>query len=383
MSHTNFSNEVLRNKIRVARGAAGFTLSDAARHLEFNNYQTLSAIEKGNRNITAHELSAMASLYGRTLEYFFESENQPEPVPLWRKVCDAPVKPIERKFLSFLENYSNLENLYGLKRKWKAVLKSYDKSDFAEDGFRLAEKLGTEMSNALGLGVRPSSNLLNVLENDLRIKILHLPLENGVSGASVLGNRLGAGILINASDAPWRRNFDLAHELFHIITWDVFSHHEVGDGTVKTRPEQYANAFASSLLLPKTALQGTLEEISNDSQIRMSDVIQLAKEFGVSTEAILWRLVNVNVLKRQKAEEIISSPEIRKMDKLLRKGLYFKNKPEMFSPRYIYLAYKALSDGKISRGVFAEYMAIDRFEVDEYLKKQGFLESNYAKIASA
>ena len=126
-----------------------------------------------------------------------------------------------------------------------------------------------------------------------------------------------------------------------------------------------------------------MEEISNDGQIRISDIIQLAKEFGVSTEAILWRLVNLRIIKKPRVEDIISSPETREMDKSFRQGPYSKTKPEIFSPRYIYLAYKALSEGRISRGVFAEYMTIDRSEVDEYLKRQGFLERDYAKIASA
>lgn len=383
MSPDKFSNEVLFKKIKLAREAAGFTLSEAANRVGFNHYQTLSAIEKGSRNITAHELSSMASLYGKSLDYFFEPDVSPEPPLLWRKVGDIPVKSVERRFLIFLENYTRLENLFGLKRRWKAVQKSYAKSDFAAEGFRLTEKLGVEISNMLGLGARPAANLLNILENDLRIKILHLPLENGVSGASVVDEKLGAGILINASETPWRRNFDLAHELFHIITWEVFSHQEVGDGIAKTRPEQYANSFASSLLLPKTALQDSLEEISNDGKIRISDIIQLAKEFGVSTEAILWRLVNLRITKKPRVEDIISSPEIREMDKSFRQGLYFRTKPEIFPPRYVYLAYKALTEGRISRGVFAEYMTIDRSEVDEYLKRQGFLERDYEKFASA
>jgi Zn-dependent peptidase ImmA (M78 family) len=78
-------------------------------------------------------------------------------------------------------------------------------------------------------------------------------LGDGVSGASVVDNALGVGILINANDAPWRRHFDLAHELFHVIIWNVFSSEEIGNGTTITRPEQYANIFASSLLLPADA----------------------------------------------------------------------------------------------------------------------------------
>jgi len=160
---------------------------------------------------------------------------------------------VQRQFLSFLENYSSLEHLLGLKRRWKDVQKNYDRDDFSVNGFEQADKLGAEIHSFLDLGSRPSLNLLNVLENKLRFKILHMPLEDGVSGASVVDNALGVGILINANDAPWRRHFDLAHELFHVIIWNVFSPEEIGNGTTITRPEQYANIFASSLLLPADA----------------------------------------------------------------------------------------------------------------------------------
>jgi hypothetical protein len=40
-------------------------------------------------------------------------------------------------------------------------------------------------------------------------------------------------------------------------------------------------------------------------------------------------------------------------------------------------------EGKISRGTFAEYLEIDRAEIDEYLEDAGFVEENYGKIATA
>ena len=40
-------------------------------------------------------------------------------------------------------------------------------------------------------------------------------------------------------------------------------------------------------------------------------------------------------------------------------------------------------EGKISRGVFAEYLEIDRSEIDDYLAAVGFGEASYAKIAAA
>jgi len=39
-------------------------------------------------------------------------------------------------------------------------------------------------------------------------------------------------------------------------------------------------------------------------------------------------------------------------------------------------------ESKISRGTFAEYLEIDRAEIDDYLKAAGFAKGNYAKIAA-
>jgi len=155
-----------------------------------------------------------------------------------------------------------------LKQCWTEIRSPFGCDDFASDGFAMADKLGAHIHKILDLGSRPASNLLNVLENNLRFKILHLPLEDGLSGASIVGNVLGVGILINLNDAPWRRSFDLAHELFHIITWDIFSLKEIGDGTKKTRPEQYADIFASSLLLPEIHLMETLKGIVLNGEIK-------------------------------------------------------------------------------------------------------------------
>jgi len=73
---------ILDKRIVAAREAAGFSITQAAQKLGFKNYQTLSAIEKGIRKINAHELIMMARLYGRSLDYFLESNAAPDPLPL-------------------------------------------------------------------------------------------------------------------------------------------------------------------------------------------------------------------------------------------------------------------------------------------------------------
>ena len=370
-------------RIIAARMAAGFSITQAAQKIGFKNYQTLSAIEKGTRKINAHELVMMARLYGRSLDYFLETDVSSDPVPLWRRKTEADIKRVQRQFLCFLENYSRLERLLDLKRRWKDIQKNYDRNDFTSNGFERAGRLGTEIHHFLDLGSRPSSNLLNVLENRLRFKILHMPLQDGVSGASIVDNSLGAGILINADDAPWRRNFDLAHELFHVITWNVFSAEEIGSGTKKTRPETYADIFASSLLLPEVHVRDLLNETITNSNVKSIDIIELAKEFGVSTSAILWRLVNLEIIKKSQAQKVLDNQEFRNLDRTRRRRLYDSDKPSKFPSRFISLACRCLMEGKITRGTFSEYLEIDRVGIDSYLEDFGFAEGNYAKIAAA
>jgi Zn-dependent peptidase ImmA (M78 family)/transcriptional regulator with XRE-family HTH domain len=376
--------DLLIQKVKSAREAAGFSIKEAAELLEFNNYQALSSIERGDRKVKAHELSAMATIYGRDLSYFFDSDASNDPKPLWRKNTeDEHDLKITRKFLVFLENYRNLEQLLGLKRRWKDVQCTYDKSDFRSRGFDLVDSLAEKTCDALNLGSHPASALRNVLENDLRIKILHLDLNHGISGATVVDENLGVGILINVNDAPWRRNFDLAHELFHVITWNVFTHAEVGTGLKKTKPEQYANAFAASLLLPGKYLLASVDEITQGGEIMLSDLIELAKEYGVSTETILWRLVSLKRLKRSQVNNALQNPGVREVDKGMRQELYSEASPSTFPEKYIFLALKCFSEGRISRGTFAKYLDIGREEIDEYLDAHGLQEVIYEKVAFA
>ncbi len=144
--------ENLHGKIIKARESAGFSVTEAAAKLGFKNYQTLSSLEKGVRNVTANELIEMARLYGRSLDYFFESDVSREPSPLWRRIeKTGDVKKEQREFLAFLERYSNLENLLGLKRKWTEIRSSYDHDDFENNGFGVAAKLAVDVHRKLDL----------------------------------------------------------------------------------------------------------------------------------------------------------------------------------------------------------------------------------------
>ena len=115
----------------------------------------------------------------------------------------------------------------------------------------------------------------------------------------------------------------------------------------------------------------------------MVDIIDLAKDFQVSTDAIFWRLVNLKVLKRETVENLIKDPKRKELDRTMRQSLYAKMDVGKYPERYISLCCRSLIEGKISRGVFARYLDIDRVDIDSFLNKFGFQENNYEEIAAA
>ncbi len=59
-------------------------------------------------------------------------------------------------------------------------------------------------------------------------------------------------------------------------------------------------------------------------------IIELAKEFGVSSEAVLWRLLNLKIIKKSQVDKILIDPDFRNLDRNLRRGLHAEQKPEKF-----------------------------------------------------
>jgi Zn-dependent peptidase ImmA (M78 family) len=105
-----------------------------------------------------------------------------------------------------------------------------------------------------------------------------------------------------------RMLFTVAHELGHIL-----AHHKQGKGVVfdgaarigawrqRTREEQFADAFASVLLMPERGIALALKAIRQALNIRSSNIgdiqlLYLARIFGVSFDAVAQRCEQLELL---------------------------------------------------------------------------------------
>ena len=61
-----------------------------------------------------------------------------------------------------------------------------------------------------------------------------------------------------------KRNFDLAHELFHLLTWNIFTTCRLQNTQPTEDEEKLANAFASQLLMPDDALRERIDLRKNE-----------------------------------------------------------------------------------------------------------------------
>ncbi len=134
----------------------------------------------------------------------------------------------------------------------------------------------------------------------LKISVSYERLDNDVSGVLLLENAT-AKVAINESHHRNRQRFTLAHEIGHVLL------HAEGDrvfvdrrffrnewsSSGELREEIEANAFAASLLMPRTFLEQCVEAEGGITDI---DVFRLATRFEVSEQAMTLRLVKLNYI---------------------------------------------------------------------------------------
>lgn len=340
----------LAERVRERRRQLGITQQELAQRANLGLPQIVSAIELGEREIKASELFALARALHCNPNALFETTAEPAVVA-WRKRPEAGAAIEEARFLEFCENYRLVEAW--TQQGSEAVLPSIKRPQGAPS-FEWASAEAARVRDSLSLGRLPAASLLRTLEEQCGVKVFFLPDLHG-SAASACGS-FGKAIALNADEVPWRRNFSLAHELFHLLTWGFLSPKKAD--TVTTWPdriEQLADVFASALLLPADAL---LEHIKQPKeaykhQVPLRRLIDVARAFDVSTAALLWRLVSLGHMKKAIVEGLLADSSFLREDSAAFGPL---SPPERLPSRFLRLLETAYLKGEVSVGRVAEML---------------------------
>ncbi|MFY1685013.1 ImmA/IrrE family metallo-endopeptidase [Micromonospora sp. WMMD730] len=130
--------------------------------------------------------------------------------------------------------------------------------------------------------------------------------DDGVSGV-LLREPDKTVILVNAANAPTRQRFTIAHEIGHFLLHDgavyldgrARVNFRDGLSSMATDHEEIeANTFAAALLMPARWVRVSFETVVRDSAIGSEDELAdvLASQFGVSRQAMSFRLINLGLI---------------------------------------------------------------------------------------
>ncbi len=321
-------------RLKIARNAIGYTLEKASQETGISP-SSINEFEHDKREPKFSQLSRLANVYRKTVEFFLTDELPPEELMLWRVVPnnEEEMKKTEAEFKQLCGQYRKLEMLTNEVKVIKLPQLDVNREEF---DYRQASKLAECFQRDFILGDIPSASLKQILEENFYVKIFHLAFYG--SAVSTSSENFGAAILLNEDSKLWRRNFDLAHELFHLLTWRIFRVNESGHEPSE-HEEKLANAFASRLLLPTDIIKDKIEEAKGKKgQISFEVLDEIAREFGVSLEALLWRMLYLYNKPVEEIEKYIEQAKKIKSRRPLRRS----DKPDELPDRYCSLAIRAL-----------------------------------------
>ena len=361
------TTDSLPNRMRRARQRLHLTQEQVEARTGIDA-SSLSLFENGKRQPSLAQLDRLARLYRRSVSWFLGADDTEDDVVLWRDRPEPEVAAdVGAEFLRRCERYRDLEVWCGERSGGElSVPKLPERDAFAR---RDVVRLAKHVRDDLQLGDRPSGGLASALEEVCGVKVFHHAFEPTGTAACARSEAFGAAVLLNLGNAPWRRAFDLAHELFHLLTWEVFRPGWTGEPLVATDgEEQFANIFAENLLMPEEPFQlAVLRRMDEPDPTRTDQVYGLAREFGVSVPAVLTRMgflwpIDPGLVQEGKAAWARS--------RHVHEDREVPSPPEL-PQRYTALALTALERGEVSIGRFAEYMGISRYRAMGIARSQG------------
>jgi Zn-dependent peptidase ImmA (M78 family)/transcriptional regulator with XRE-family HTH domain len=327
---------------------------------------TLSDVENGKREPKLIVLKELADFYQRPMAFFLEETELPVETVLWRAKPTSPTaEEVQVQLLRLAEQFHNLERWCDEVQELDLSFASGRSADFKNSH---AEKLAHDFRSRYGLGERPGQSLLRVVEEVCKIKVFHLAFDPSCGAACTFSEQYGAAILLNVKNTPWRRNFDLAHELFHLLTWKIFR--KSGDAAfaeASEMEEKLADFFARNLLMPQEPLRIAIDsQLNGRTTLNFDDLFEVARQFDVSVEALVWQMTFIYGLAEQQAKATIYA--------LRERIAFWDERQRVATPirplRFEVLAKESLRKGLISTGKYAEYLGINRREAMRHVEQE-------------
>ncbi len=391
--------EELGQRLREARERAGLTQEEVARQLGIPR-TAVALFEAGRRKVSGLELARLAFLYGRSPTDFFAPDFTADGVSVLLRALpaaetDEDTREAIRRSVALAREVLHLEDLLEVERVATACPR-YRPSLLRErwEAVEQGNLLAHGERQRLELGSAPVADLGEIMESQ-GVVVLEVDLPDGLSGFSVrLEGGQGVACGVNLGHSPERRRFSLAHEYCHVlIDHDlpgIVSRREEGDELREVR----ANAFAAAFLMPEDGIRDYLGRLrkglpsrpreavlSSAGEVRLVEgrlpphateigvwhVCLLSTHFGVSREAMIWRLYNLRLISEAQKDSFTAAERdgsARTLARLLAAegvehiGETRDESLRLARRRLLHLALEALHREVISRRRFLELVVL-------------------------
>ena len=360
------TNPLIGTRMKAFRQARGMSQDELARALGFKDRQIVSAIETGVRRVAAEELLLAMEHLSVPLDYFTDPFRiDGEGLFSWRQMGVPREQLVEYETMAgrWIGGYRAMASQVGRKPRLMRQALGLTKLSSFEEAAEAGERFVVEFD----LGPVPGLRLADVMEEGLGILVLWVDAYEGISGAACRLPDLDT-VLIARGEVRGRRNFDLAHELFHILTWDAMPPEHVEDAVdfSGNRVEQLANNFAAAVLMPRDSLAPLGDWTSLDTEALCARLNATAEDLHVSSSALRWRLAALGALTRKRARAV---PEgaLRNNGQAGPSGTV----PALYSRRFAEVLAAGIDGGHISVRRGAEIVGLPIEDLEELFEAHG------------
>jgi Zn-dependent peptidase ImmA (M78 family)/DNA-binding XRE family transcriptional regulator len=352
-------NNRIGHNIKKGRELAGLSQERLAEMLGISR-ATLSAIENGHVAVDSGKLLDAAKLLGCPVAEFFRIEEEKLALLYRAALEEAAPPPIRSAFENYCKGYRELEEIVGVADSQLPPPDYFSSPGMENRPDQFAEQVAASERQRLGLGDRDRIvNIFQLLEEQ-GVRIFRHSLEHaGVFGISAFSLKYGPCIMLNAANTVERQIFSLAHEYGHLLMHRrLYQSSEPASGLDKKHPmEIMANQFAANFLIPAAGLCEVFGRDVGQRDVGFQDLIFLKRYFKVSAQVVLRRLLDINLIQKERAEELNAELEKRTPEKKEIAPL----DDDVFRDwglvsRFMHLVRKAALDQMVSLGKLAELM---------------------------
>jgi Zn-dependent peptidase ImmA (M78 family) len=286
--------------LKWARETIGKSIEDVAKRLDLTE-GVVEKWESGEKRPTLKQLRELSTFYKRPLAVFFLADPPAEaPIPTdFRTLPRRVKKPFSEKILLAMRRARRLQSLTrdlsrSLNRESRVEI---GQATLADSTAALASRTREHLRVAIEdqWGWRDEATALANWKRHIEecgVLVFELPFPVDEGRAFSFADSDQPAITLNSTDSINGRIFSLFHEYGHLLLGQSGICDLSEEGKVV---EQFCNRFAGELLVPGPVLlaQPSVRHHGILNTWREEDLQQMAREFKVSREVVLRRLLTL------------------------------------------------------------------------------------------